>query len=119
MAIELVDLKKLIEFIPVSERGKSNPTVFYIKPATYRDLLNLNKLFKMDRTTGEIEFSEADAWLNFLTKRIAKIDLDGKTVIDKPKDIEETLEKLPMKIGQELFDFVQNTTMLDGGQIKN
>ena len=43
--IELIDPKATIKFIPKSEMGKEKPTVFYIKPASYRESLVLQILF--------------------------------------------------------------------------
>lgn len=124
MAIELVDLNRTIEFIPASEKDKERPTKFNIRPATFRDTFTINKLFKIKNEKGDYEVSDTSAWFDYLTGRIASIENinNGGKLVDverRPEKVREILDKLPLNIGTELFQFVSTSSFMNEEQAKN
>ncbi len=125
MSVKLIDTKATITFIAKSDEGDEKPTVFHIKPPTWRESLGLQRLFKLNIDTGKPELiGDDESWIWYIAARITKIEnvMDASGQIFNATSNEEikfVLRELPVNIGSELFAFILENTNLNETQSKN
>ena len=125
MSIAAIDPKGEFKFIPKSELGKDNPITIYLRPAGMRESFAWNRLYtlKQDENNPSVELGSEEAWFDYITRRIIRIDnfeLNGitKTITDKDELI-KALELMPYSIGPELFKFTNDTRSLSKDEAGN
>ena len=124
MAIELLDPKETIRFIPESEKDADNPTTIHVRPSGARDGFKRNALYDFDEHGKvSINFSQHEEWFAYMVGRIVKIENVVKggnlTTISDPKAIEETLELLDTNLAMELLSKLMSDSKLTEEQEKN
>lgn len=133
MALELIDPKATVKFIPECEKGVENPTIFYIRPETIPLSLKRQGLFEGAVETSQdgdrvrkFKLGSEEDIADYIVARISKIEnvvKAGELVTLEGRENIRAFVGNPMEnayaIGMELFTFMLRTTRLMEDEQKN
>ena len=120
-----IDPNAIVPYILECDRDDEKPTIFHIKPMTYRASLevtsgltfNRNGEFKVDEDIGRRE--------KLFTSHVAKIenwlwpDKGEPVTVETDTDKAKAFAMLSVEHGQEIMSAIQNESSLTEGEAKN
>jgi len=126
MAIKTLKENEVVGYIPESERGKKDATVFWIRQMSLGERESwTRRVTTRIGKKGRIETNDADIRKKMFLEKVEKVEnilLSGKNkseTIDTPEDIQKLWDILPAEVGVEVLDAIQNESTLAEGLVKN
>lgn len=117
--IKPIDVNEIVPFILASDKASESPTIFHIKPMTYRESIKMTGSMKYGKD-GQVSFEEmADVRERMFLAKVIKVENWNGQVMESKDQLQQVWEGLTIEAGTELMEAIQNVSVLRGTEIKN